>query len=87
MDGLSWFETDNESLPSLLIKAGYDVWLGNDRGTKNSQRNNNPLHPINDAKEFWDFSWAEMGMYDAPANLNYIKDKIGGKPLTYIGYG
>ena len=36
MDGLSWFKTDNESLPSLLIKAGYKVYLGNDRGTRNS---------------------------------------------------
>lgn len=87
MDGLSWFETNNESLPSLLIKAGYDVWLGNDRGTKNSQRNDTPLHPIEDAKEFWDFSWVEMGLYDAPANLNYIKNYIGVDALTYIGYG
>ena len=53
MDGLSWFEKqgdEGESLPSLLIKAGYDVWLGNDRGTKNSQRNANVIHPIDDAQ-------------------------------------
>lgn len=36
MDGLSWFATENESLPSKLIKAGFDVWLSNDRGTANS---------------------------------------------------
>jgi len=36
MDGLSWFSTKHESLPSKLVKAGFDVYLGNDRGTKNS---------------------------------------------------
>ena len=28
-----------------------------------------------------------MGEYDAPANLNYIRETIGARPLTYIGYG
>ena len=86
MDGLSWFETKNESLPSLLIKAGYDVWLGNDRGTKNSQRNLNQLHPVEDAKEFWDFSYVELGLYDAPVNLNFIRQTIGAGALTFIGF-
>ena len=85
MDGLSWFATSNESLPSKLIKAGFDVWLGNDRGTKNSQRHTS-LNPITDAAEFFDYSWAELGVYDAPANLNFVKTHSGGKPVTFIGY-
>ena len=43
-------------------------------------------YSVDDA-EFWNFSWAEMGEYDAPANLNYIREAIGARPLTYIGYG
>ena len=51
MDGLSWFTTKHESLPSKLIKAGFDVYLGNDRGTRNSQRHTN-LKSIKDAEKF-----------------------------------
>ena len=36
MDGQSWFDTKHESLPSLLVKAGFSVYLSNDRGTRNS---------------------------------------------------
>lgn len=88
MDGLSWFASgQHESMPSLLLKAGFDVFLGNDRGTKNSQRHNE-LDPIEDAAKFYDFSYAELGLYDAPANLNFIRDQHAkGKPVTYIGYG
>ena len=44
------------------------------------------VDPVEDAKEFWDFSYAEMGLYDAPVNLNFIRDTIGPKPITYIGF-
>ena len=86
MDAFSWFDTPNESLPYLLVKAGYDVWLGNDRGTKNSQRNANKLHPVYDAQKFWNFTYAELGEYDAIVNLNYIKEKVGANAIYYIGY-
>ena len=85
MDGLSWFSTKHESLPSKLIKAGFDVYLGNDRGTRNSQRHTN-LKSIKDAEKFFDYSYAELGVYDAPANLNFIKNNSGGKPTTFIGF-
>ena len=85
MDGLSWFDTDEESLPSLLIKAGYDVYVSNDRGTKNSL-SHTEIDPIGDAKTYFDFSFAEIGMYDIPANLFFIKERARALPLTYIGY-
>ena len=44
------------------------------------------MNPVTDAREFWNFSYAEMGKYDAPVNLNFVKEQIGPKPLTYIGY-
>lgn len=41
---------------------------------------------MRDAKEYWNFSYAEMGEFDAVVNLNYIRDKVGPKPITYIGF-
>ena len=78
MDGLSWFKTEYESLPSLLVKAGFDVYLGNDRGTKNSMRHKE-LDFRRDAKKFYDFSLSELGLHDAPANLNFVKTHSQGR--------
>lgn len=30
--------------------------------------------------------WDEMGMYDVPAELNYILNVTGQKKLTYVGH-
>lgn len=49
----------------ILAKAGYDVWLGNQRGNKYS-RQHKYLNPDTD-DQYWSFSWTEMGDYDAPA--------------------
>ena len=48
-----------------LIQAGYDVWLGNNRGNKYSQRHLE-LDPWKDSK-FWSYSFQEMGQYDTRA--------------------
>lgn len=65
----SWVMTDYDSMaPAFkLAQAGYDVWLGNQRGSKYSRRHET-LNP--DKKEdlkYWDFSFVEMGEIDAPA--------------------
>lgn len=57
-----------------LAQEGYDVWLGNNRGNEFSKKHVN-LN-INDAA-FWEFSFEEMGLYDIPASVNYIKQKTG----------
>eukprot|EP00178_Gracilaria_changii_P009790 TRINITY_DN2842_c0_g1_i1.p1 TRINITY_DN2842_c0_g1~~TRINITY_DN2842_c0_g1_i1.p1 ORF type:complete len:199 (+),score=25.69 TRINITY_DN2842_c0_g1_i1:167-763(+) len=72
-----------DSIASFLFDQGYDVFLTNSRGNKYS-REHISLTP--DTKEFWDFSFQEMGQFDVPANLNEIL-RITGKPnLTYIGH-
>lgn len=42
---------------------------------------------MRDAKEFFDYSWAEIGQYDTPANLNFVKEHSPGKQVIYIGFG
>jgi triacylglycerol lipase len=48
-----------------LLEAGYDVWLGNQRGTKYSL--GHTKYNQNKDKAYWEFSFPEMGDFDAPA--------------------
>lgn len=49
----------------ILSDAGFDVWLGNTRGSYYSMRHTH-LDPVHDA-EYWNFSFEEMGRYDITA--------------------
>jgi len=40
----------------VFARAGYDVWLGNNRGNKYSRRHIN-INPDKDFKKFFDFSF------------------------------
>lgn len=53
-----WIVLGSEnSLAYLLADAGYDVWIGNARGTEPSRKHiqNDPEGKTQ--KEFWNFSW------------------------------
>ena len=62
-------------MPIRLWEAGYDVWLGNNRGTSHSQRHIQ-YHPEKEPKKYWDFSFAEIGMHDLPAMIKEIKHQL-----------
>ena len=36
------------------------------------------LDPDVDKKQYWDFSYHEMGVYDNPAVLDFIQEKTNG---------
>ncbi|KAG7210700.1 hypothetical protein KM043_012202 [Ampulex compressa] len=79
-----WLATGvNRSLAFLLADNGYDVWLGNNRGSTSS-KNHTKLSV--ESPEFWDFSWHEMGLYDAPATIDYVLHHTGQRQIFYIGY-
>jgi lysosomal acid lipase/cholesteryl ester hydrolase len=62
----TWMMNKENSPAFIAARAGYDVWLGNNRGCKYS-RGHDKLDPDTDSKEFFDFSFFELGKYDAPA--------------------
>ncbi|TDH67133.1 hypothetical protein CCR75_002314 [Bremia lactucae] len=73
----------NQSLAYVLADAGYDVWLGNNRGTTWS---NQHVTYTTDNYEYWDFSWQEMALYDMPAMLHYVLNETQHATLSYVGH-
>ena len=72
------------SVPMSLVDRGYDVFLGNARGTMYS--NVNVRADTETLKEHWDFSWAEMGQYDIPAFVSKVIEVTEKPKITLIGY-
>lgn len=83
------FQQDSESflcggcssLAHILATAGYDVWLGNNRGNKYSSRGQ-----PDDCHGFWDFSIDEMAQYDFPAAMEYVTKHTRYSSLAYVGF-
>ncbi|ETL38614.1 hypothetical protein L916_09809 [Phytophthora nicotianae] len=73
----------NQSLAFVLADAGYDVWLGNNRGTTWS---NQHVTYTTDDDAYWAFSWQEMALYDMPAMINYVLNSTGHSTLSYVGH-
>lgn len=72
-----------QSFAYLLADAGYDLWMGNVRGSTHS-RQHITLSP--DSKEFWHFSWHESGYYDLPAMIDYVSTTTGQPKIQYVGH-
>jgi len=77
----------DQSLGFVLADLGYDVWLGNNRGTSYSME-----HIKMDgewegwSEDFWDFSWDHMARYDLPAELTEILQVTGQDQVAYVGH-
>ena len=60
----------------MLSDEGYDVWIGNNRGTIDFS-SHETLDPIKDAQKYWNFSYIEMGRYDLEAEVTFVKKITG----------
>lgn len=79
----SWLVTDRaSSLAYQLSDLGFDIWLYNTRGNKYSQKHVRKLPD----RQYWDFSFEEMGSRDLPAAIDYILSLTDKQKLYYIGF-
>ena len=75
--------TKEKSLGLILADHGYDVWLSNSRGNKYSNKHTNKNITY---KDYFTYSFQQMGQYDVPANIDYILSKTKQPDLVYIGH-
>ncbi|CAN7938116.1 unnamed protein product, partial [Ixodes hexagonus] len=72
----------NQSLGFILADAGYDVWLGNSRGSTYSSH----VNLTRNDKTFWEFSADEIASEDIPSIVDTILKITGRSKLQYVGY-
>ena len=67
----------------ILARAGYDVWMGNNRGSKYGSYHKTLS---TEDRAFWDFYQEDMGTKDLPAFIDFVTDKTGLESISYVGH-
>jgi lysosomal acid lipase/cholesteryl ester hydrolase len=82
-DAESFLCGGSTSLVFSLLHAGYDVWIGNNRGTKYSS---NHLKYERTKRDYWDYSIDDLALYDVPTMIQHVLHTTQYSQLTYIGF-
>ena len=67
----------------ILSNAGYDVWMGNNRGTPHC---NTHLTLSSKDKAYWDYYQMELGTLDVPTFIDFVLEKTALETLSYVGH-
>ncbi|KAI1288019.1 Lipase 3 [Halotydeus destructor] len=65
-----------------VANHGYDVWLGNYRGTPLSSRH---VKWTQSDSEYWNYSMDEVSSHDMPTMVDHILETTGQKRLGFVG--
>ncbi|CAO4380738.1 unnamed protein product [Caenorhabditis nigoni] len=77
------FNLPSQSPAFVFADAGFDVWLGNVRGTEYGMN-----HTTFDAKDpsFWNFTLYDYSHYDLRQQIEYALETTGQESLFYVGH-
>ena len=67
-----------------FVDEGFNVYMGNFRGTKYSLAHTNPDPSYNTSFDYWNFTFAEIGVYDVPAFVDKIYTENGGEKIYIV---
>ncbi|KAL4480400.1 hypothetical protein ABPG74_020916 [Tetrahymena malaccensis] len=82
----TFFINSEDKAPAfILANAGYDVWMGNNRGNRHS-RNHTTYNPDTDKEQFWAFTYDDFAEKDLASMLTYVTNATGQAQLDYIGH-
>lgn len=73
----------NQSLGFILYDNDYDVWLGNMRGNRYSDKH---VKFNTSDEEYWNFSFDEMSKYDLTSMIDYVVNATSVEQVYYIGH-
>ncbi|KAK9097298.1 hypothetical protein Sjap_022795 [Stephania japonica] len=81
--GDAWFlNSIGQSLGFILVDQGFDVWVGNVRGTHWSHGH---ISLTERSKEFWDWSWQELALYDLATMIKHVFSVTNSK-VFFVGH-
>lgn len=71
-----------DSIAFVLHRAGFDVWLGNNRcGFKPRHESYTPF-----SYKIWDWSMSDLASYDVPAMIEYVKRATKSPHVAVVGH-
>lgn len=83
LGGDVWFlDSPEQSLGFILADHGFDVWVGNVRGTRWSHGH---ISLSEKDKDFWDWSWQELALHDLADMIRYI-NSITKSKIFVVGH-
>ena len=87
-DASEWVLNSPDKAPAFnLAEAGFDVWMGNNRGSRLSMKHIKYDPSKKDDKPlFWNFDFEDMGVKDLPSMIDFVLEKTGQSQLGYVGH-
>jgi len=83
-DMMEWVWNDSERANAfILARAGYDVWMGNNRGSKFSTGH---MSLSTSDAAYWDFYQEDMGLKDLPTIIDFVLESTGLETISYVGH-